>query len=152
MPRDRVSKWSYRLEICKAPHSTVETPVKLKNNETKQNKTKQNKTMDFIILGMYCICISCIEQQTQACHKWVNKAHWGLVTPMAWLGCFNSPPTSAAYMRQWIGWTLVQVMACANSAPSHYLNQWWDIINWALRNKLQWNFNQNTKLFIQQNA
>ena len=36
----------------------------------------------------------------------------------------------------------------AYSAPSHYLNQWWVIVNWTLRNKLQWNFNQNIKLFI----
>ena len=30
----------------------------------------------------------------------------------------------------------------------HYLNQCWLIINWTLRNKLQWNSNQNTKYFI----
>ena len=39
----------------------------------------------------------------------------------------------------------------AFSAPSHYLNQCWVIVNWNLRNKLQLNFNQNTKLFIQEN-
>ena len=26
------------------------------------------------------------------------------------------------------------------------------IVNWTLRSKLQWNFNQNTKLFIHENA
>ena len=31
------------------------------------------------------------------------------------------------------------------SAPSHYLNQWWNIVNWTLRNKLQWNLNRNLK-------
>ena len=36
--------------------------------------------------------------------------------------------------------------------PSHNLNQCWVIVNWALRNKLQWNFNLNTKLFIHENA
>ena len=36
--------------------------------------------------------------------------------------------------------------------PSHYLNQCWVIVNWTLWNKVQWNFNQNTKLFIQKNA
>ena len=35
-------------------------------------------------------------------------------------------------------------------APSHYLNQCSLIVNWIPRNKLQWNLNQNTKLFIQQ--
>ena len=32
--------------------------------------------------------------------------------------------------------------------PSHFLNQCWVIVNWAPRNKLQWNFNQNIKLFF----
>ena len=34
----------------------------------------------------------------------------------------------------------------------HYLNQYWVIVNWPLRNKLQWNFNHHTKLFIYKNA
>ena len=37
-------------------------------------------------------------------------------------------------------------------APSHYLNQCWDVVNWTLRNKLQWNFHRNSYLFIQENA
>ena len=45
---------------------------------------------------------------------------------------------------------------CVNSsfptAPSHYLNQHWLNINWTLSNKLQWNFNQNTKPFIHDNV
>ena len=28
---------------------------------------------------------------------------------------------------------------------SHYLNQWRNIVNWTLKKKLQWNFNQNSK-------
>ena len=44
-------------------------------------------------------------------------------------------------------WWLVTYLA-----PSHYLNQCWVIANWTLRNKLQWNFDQNTKLFIHKNA
>ena len=30
-------------------------------------------------------------------------------------------------------------MACARPALSHYLNHCWNIVNWTLRNKLQWN-------------
>ena len=37
-------------------------------------------------------------------------------------------------------------------APSHYLNQWWDIVYWTFRNKLQWNFNRNSYIFTQENA
>ena len=36
--------------------------------------------------------------------------------------------------------------------PSQYVNQCWVIVNWTLRNKLYWNFDQNTKLFIHENA
>ena len=35
---------------------------------------------------------------------------------------------------------------------SYYLNQCWNIVNWTLRNKLQWNINQNSYIFIQGNA
>ena len=38
------------------------------------------------------------------------------------------------------------------SAPSHYLNQYWDIVNLTLGNKLQWNLNRNEYIFIQENA
>ena len=38
------------------------------------------------------------------------------------------------------------------SAPSHYLNQCWIIVNWTRKNKLLWNFNQNAKLSIHENA
>ena len=37
-------------------------------------------------------------------------------------------------------------------APSHYLNQCWNIVNWTHRNKLQWNLNRNIYFFIQENA
>ena len=36
--------------------------------------------------------------------------------------------------------------------PSHYLNQCLIIVNWTLKNKLQWNFNQNIKLFTHEHA
>ena len=45
------------------------------------------------------------------------------------------------WCQHWLKWWPV---AC--SAPSHYLNQCWFIVNWTLRNKLQRNSNQNTKL------
>ena len=37
-------------------------------------------------------------------------------------------------------------------APSHYINQCWNIIDWTLRNKCHWNFNWNSNIFIQENA
>ena len=35
---------------------------------------------------------------------------------------------------------------------SHYLNQWWNIVNRTLGNKLQWNLNRNLYILIQGNA
>ena len=47
------------------------------------------------------------------------------------------------WFRQWLG---------AYSAPSHYLNQCWVIVNGNLKNKFKWNLNQNTRHFIHENA
>ena len=33
------------------------------------------------------------------------------------------------------------------SAPSHHINQYWNIVNWSFWNKVQWNFNQNRIIF-----
>ena len=41
--------------------------------------------------------------------------------------------------------SLVPVMAWSLSAPSHYMNQCWLIVNWTPVNKLQWNLNHNTR-------
>ena len=56
----------------------------------------------------------------------------------------NSSPHSAAYMRQGTGSILVRKWIVAWSSPSHYLNQWWLIVNWILGNKFRWNSNKNT--------
>ena len=40
--------------------------------------------------------------------------------------------------------SLVQIWLVACSAPSHYLNQCWNIVNCTHGNKLQWNFNRNS--------
>ena len=53
----------------------------------------------------------------------------------------NSSPPSATYLRQ-TGSALVQIMAWRQII----------VVNWTLRNKLQWNFNQNTTLFVHENA
>ena len=34
------------------------------------------------------------------------------------------------------------------AAPTHYLNQCWNIVNWTLRNTLQWNRNSNSHIFV----
>ena len=37
-------------------------------------------------------------------------------------------------------------------APSHYLKQCWNIVNWTLGNKFQWNFSRNSNIFIEENT
>ena len=49
--------------------------------------------------------------------------------------------------QHWFRWWLVVYWV-----PSHYLNQCYDIVNWTIRNKLQWKLNQNSSIFIQENA
>ena len=64
----------------------------------------------------------------------------------------NSLRPSDAYMRQWTNHHWFRYWLVAWTAPSHYLKQCWIIVNWSLRNKLQWNFNRNSNIFIQENA
>ena len=37
-------------------------------------------------------------------------------------------------------------------APSHYLNQGWNIVNWTLGNKLKCSLKRNSKFFIEENT
>ena len=48
------------------------------------------------------------------------------------------------------GTSLVHVMTCRLSAPSHYPNQCWLVVEWTLKNKFRWNMNQNTAIYIQE--
>ena len=42
---------------------------------------------------------------------------------------------------------------CVSESNQHWLGyQCWVIVIWTRRNKLQWNFNQNTEIFIHENA
>ena len=69
-------------------------------------------------------------------HQWVNSRRPG----DAYI-CISE--LSHYWIRQWLATCLV---------PTHYLNQWWHIDNWTLRNIFQWNVIWNLKVFIQENA
>ena len=62
--------------------------------------------------------------------------HWGRVAHL-WVSILTIIGSDNGLLP---GWT------------SHYLNQCWNIVNWSLRNKLQWNFNRNSYISIQENA
>ena len=63
--------------------------------------------------------------------------HWGRVTHI----CVSKQ--SHHRSRKWL---------VAWSAPIHYLNRWWNIVNLTLRNKVQWNRKQNSCISIQENV
>ena len=65
----------------------------------------------------------------------VNCAVTKALLYQAWL----IPPVPHILGRHWFRYWLV-----AYSAPSRYLNQCWISVDFALRNKFKWNFNQNT--------
>ena len=70
----------------------------------------------------------------------------------------NSSPHSAAYMHRWIGSALLQIMVCCLFGTKPLSEQKFRYSQelspgpLVYRNKLQWNFNQNGKLFIHGNA
>ena len=70
----------------------------------------------------------------------------------------NSSPHSAAYVRRWIGSALLQIMVCRListkplSGQTFRYSQELSCGPLIYRNKHQWNFNQNRKLFIHGNA
>ena len=61
-----------------------------------------------------------------------SLTHWGRVRQ-----------TNHHWFRQWI---------VAWSSSSHFLNQCWNIVNWALKNKLYWNLNRISHIFINEYA
>ena len=87
--------------------------------------------------------VALIKNKPSTWHKdnifylFLNLIHLPLVSHI----CFSE--LGQHWFRYWL---------VAYSALSHYPNQRWDVINWTLRNKLQWNFNQNTNIFIQENV
>ena len=64
-------------------------------------------------------------------------------TYLPWVSHICVSELGQHWLREWL---------VAFSVPSHYLNLYCVIANWPLRNKLKWTFNQNTKLFIHENA
>ena len=62
---------------------------------------------------------------------------------------------SDTYMCHWSEWSLVHIMACClfGTKPlTERLNQCWLVVNWILRNKLQWKRNQRLRIFIENYA
>ena len=87
-----------------------------------------------------------------------NRGGWSLCSQSAsWLfffggnSCMSALLRPSAYMRQETSHHWFRQWLVAWPTPSHYLNQWWNILYWTPRNKLQWNFNRNSYIFIPEN-
>ena len=65
---------------------------------------------------------------------------------------FNSSPPSATDMHQWNGSALIQVMGWRQIGDNPLPEPMLTYVNWKLRNKLQWNSNQTTKVFTNENT
>ena len=64
---------------------------------------------------------------------------------------FNPLRPSDAYMSQQTNHHWFRSWLVAWTVPSHYLNQWRNIVNLTLMNNLQWNSNQYSNIFIKEN-
>ena len=89
----------------------------------------------------FVLCTVLIYQRRRCTHCDVKimhvLTHWGRVRQI----CVNK------LYHHWFRWWLV-----AWTAPSHYLNQCWNIVNRTLGTKCQWNLNRQSYIFIQENA
>ena len=93
-----------------------------------ENNSLYTYTWYFVLFnGKVTFSDLCLEVQITTC----LLTHWGRVTHI----CQHQP----SLVQKW-------------SAPSHYLNQCWNIVDWTLANKLQWNLNRNLYSFVQVNA
>ena len=70
-------------------------------------------------------------------HSTTLLTHWGWVTHI------SVSQISHHCFKYWF-------FACL--APSHYLNQCWLVVNWNLRNYIQWHFDLKLNIFIQDNV
>ena len=91
-------------------------------------------------------------QATGVCKEFDNYTlKWGLLKPRSLISTLVIFPILLSHWSRvtHICVSSLTIISSDNgwSAPSHYLNQCWNIVNWTLRNKLQWNFNRNSKHF-----
>ena len=79
----------------------------------------------------------------QSC-SWVNVCVLAVNMQPQHHGYYNS----AKSHRNYIEGKCKQGGCCHRNTTSHHPNQCWDIVDLALRNKLQWNFNRNPNISI----
>ena len=92
---------------------------------------ESSSLMHWLICMTKSIWISCLPF-----FVWASVLAWGLTN-------ISVSKLTIVGSRQWlVAWPV----------PSHYLNQCWTNVDWTLWNKLQWNLNRNSYIFIKENA
>ena len=83
-------------------------------------------------------------QSLTHCNLFTQTKNHAWHTQVSWRGWLNSLWPRDVIWRHRSGSTLVQVMACCLTAPSHYLNQCWLIISKVQRHSSECNFTRDT--------
>ena len=127
--------WSYWLPRCMITPVCIEVSL-----------INKGKCIRWICYKVFMY--SQTKEYTTESYAYVMEYFWSKVH--IWV--VNSLRPSDAYMRQQIYHHWFRYWLVAWTAQSHYLNQCLNIINCTLRNKRQWNLNQNWYIFIQENG
>ena len=115
-----------------------------------------NSDWEYVLLCNYLFACTNVRNINRICHVCLlAPTYWAII-----LMLFNSSPLVPhiyIYIYIYIYMGELDSTGSGNGVlpirqTSHYRNQCWLIVNWTLRNKLQWNLNQNTKLFIRENS
>ena len=103
--------------------------------------------VDVLTSNRWCVCKRMGWDSRQYGNRWECPRNVGYFLPASM--CLTLEPH--LYVNE-LGhhWSRLWLVAC--SAPTYYLNQCWLIVNCLLRNKIRWNSNQHTKLFIHKNS
>ena len=129
-----------KLNIYKWPYNHIHNLLAICNHKN------QNKQMNVISdIGIYIKLLPLT-------HVRIN-CNWLLRLQVLFLmNCLTHPLLEPHICVSELGqhWFRQCLVAC--SVPSHYPNQCWLIVNWTFRNKLQWSFNRNSNVFIEENA
>ena len=111
--------WHFRVFYRCCRSAAAETPVKYECDEFKENNLKGTSNFAAALQDRKF----CLQRNQWTELQYPPKRRWNL----------NSLRPSDAIWWHRSGSSLAQIMACCLTAPSHYLNQCWLIIN-----KVQW--------------
>ena len=136
--------------------------------EAKGLRNSFNRSRNYMILCLLVCFTITVYEFSLYIDGWVQKRHNPIANALELhLSCTNSSmysfisffgmKTVMSHHSLWDrlldvgGSSLVQIMAFGYSAASLYLTQWQIYVNWTIRNIFQWNLNQNTISFTQNN-